>query len=181
MILFRKILNEVLDRTFHINKAKEVANIKHYGQFRKFDGAPYIKHTTRVAKRVRYYTNDPDLEQAADLHDTLEDTKTSYDELKALFGKRVANLVKELTSIDADKERMGKTQYLILKMNGMSSDALTIKLLDRLDNISDFPTAPTKFVNKYKRETETILANLKTTKPIHTRIVREIHKKMRGF
>jgi (p)ppGpp synthase/HD superfamily hydrolase len=77
---------------------------------------------------------------AALLHDTLEDTETDFSEISSTFGDAVANLVRELTS-DKDKiKQMGKNKYLIDKMLKMSDDTFTIKLCDRLSNISDLPS-----------------------------------------
>ena len=117
---------------------------------------------------VKQYTTDEDLLCAALLHDTLEDCyedpEVGYIELKDIFGKRVADLVYELTSdgdeID-DSYEGDKGEYLTDKMIHMSSDALTIKLADRLQNISDAFTATERFRNKYFMETSSIIEEIK--------------------
>jgi (p)ppGpp synthase/HD superfamily hydrolase len=98
---------------------------------------------------------------AAFLHDTVEDTPTTLMEIKNKFGNLVASLVKELTS-DSDKiKKLGKTEYLSNKMTEELTDyALVLKLADRLDNVSDFPKATASFVEKYKKETNSILNKL---------------------
>lgn len=173
-----QIVEEELDINFLTQQAKKIATFKHQGQIRKFDGSPYIVHPERVARRAKYFTNDPATIQASFLHDTLEDTKTTHEEIKQVFGTEVADLVQELTSKKSGLDKYGKTDYLIHKMNNMSPKAQLIKSLDRLDNISDFPTAPKKFVDKYLKQTEELLANVKPKNNKVARIFSEIRKKL---
>lgn len=140
-------------------KALEFATLKHKGQVR-FDGSPYINHPIRVASNVRKFKKSKSLEileVAAIIHDTLEDTDTTFDELVELFGVHVAYLVLEVTINEEMKKRLGKTTYLELEMRGMSSYGLVIKLCDRLDNVSDLDNASPSFRVKYVKETLEIL------------------------
>ena len=160
-----------------ILKAYMFAQEKHKGQTRKFSGKPYFVHPNAVADLVDKYTKDPTLKVAAYLHDTLEDTKTTYQDLSVLFSKHIANLVKELTSVDSDLKKVGKAQYLTNKMNKMSKDALTIKLCDRLDNISGGMSR--SFKEKYTKETEHIINNLKRPLTgVHKKIIKDIQKRL---
>ena len=87
----------------------------------------------------------------------------------------MAKLVKELTSVKQDVVKIGKADYLLKKMMNMTSDALLIKLSDRLDNVSDFRFASKKFRDKYIKETFYILQNLK--RPLtkeHKLLIQEI-------
>lgn len=154
-----KSFKELLEMTLS-KRAASVAQDKHHYQYRKFDGEPYFKHPSRVADILRKYTKDEEIISAGYLHDTLEDTKTSWEELEATFGKRVADLVKELTSVKREVTKLGKAEYLLKKMQKMSESALFIKLADRLDNVDDFSKAPDKFRLKYIKETNYILDNL---------------------
>ncbi len=146
------------------NFAKEL----HKDQVRKFIGQPYFDaHVQRVNGIVKQYTNDEDLIISALLHDTLEDCyedpDVGYVEIKEMFGERVANIVRELTSSKEEiyNEYSGnKTDYLIDKMINMSDDALIVKLADRLQNIADAFTASEKFRNKYFEETSKIISEL---------------------
>lgn len=144
-------------------KALKYATIKHMGQTRK-NGEDYINHPIRVAEHVsNYFSDDKDLEQlitAAILHDTLEDTNATYNDLANKFGLKVANLVMELTNDNIIKHRIGKTKYLQMKMLLMSNDAFNIKLCDRLDNAIDLDNAPLPFAKKYITETLDIYAYL---------------------
>lgn len=127
-----------------ILKATEVATIAHHGQVRKFGGDPYITHPLRVAQSVYQFqrqlpkeANVEDVVIAALLHDTLEDTTLSEDRIQKLFGDNVLRLVKEVTSIKSEMDKFaGKTEYLVDKMQHMSADALFLKMLDRLDNVT---------------------------------------------
>ncbi len=124
-------------------KAIIFATEKHEGQMRKGSGLPYITHPLTVANIVSSFKKSKNLDQlvaAAILHDTLEDTDTSFAEIAKTFTPMIASLVLELTS---DKEQIalvGKAEYMKKKWVGMSSYALTLKLADRLHNISDRPS-----------------------------------------
>lgn len=168
-------------------KAYRLANKKHEGQTRKFDGKPYFVHPARVARLVRKYKgaskNLEDILKAAVLHDTVEDTDLTLNEIRKQFGNMVASLVNELTSDVHGIEAVGKKEYLSEKMTNKLSDyALVIKLADRLDNVSDFDIAPEKFVKKYSDETREILnkleANRKLTKTQQA-IVNDIKEKLK--
>ena len=166
----------VLREAYKIDKAKAWALEKHKLQWRKFAGEPYSSHPIRVAETVKKYTRNADIIAAAYLHDTVEDTKTSYEEIDAAFGPKVSKIVKELTTIPEDLEKVGKTAYLIKKMNAMSPEALLIKMADRLDNLSDLNTAPKKWQVKYANSSMQVLGSLSSSKfkSEHNKIARDI-------
>ena len=148
--------------------AIEFATVKHAKQTRRSSGLPYIIHPIRVARRLEDFVvgeqfdaieNLETLVQAAILHDTLEDTDTSYEELVRNFDTTVANLVLELTNNSMALKSMGKTNYLAEKMQNMSFPALLIKLFDRLDNISDY-TVVTQREKDYAEQTLHILLHI---------------------
>ena len=168
------------------NKALEFAREKHKGQIRK-NNTPveYITHPINVANLVKKYANNAvnidDLVSSAYLHDTLEDTNTTYEELICNFGNIISNLVKELTNNDVLKKEMGKTKYLSMKMANMSEDALIIKLCDRLDNVSSLYDTNKAFIDKYLRETISILnyiINSRNLNTIHLNIISDINKEV---
>lgn len=148
------------DYTGKIKEAFVFAQKKHKGQVRRFDSSPYVFHPLRVANSVLHHGGEQDQIIAALLHDTLEDTQTSYLEIKILFGKKVADLVSELTSNKEEIKAQGKIKYLTKRFNKMSSSALLVKLCDRLDNVSDFNMAPEDFIKKYDYETKQIIKHL---------------------
>jgi (p)ppGpp synthase/HD superfamily hydrolase len=170
-------------------QAWDFAKDLHKSQVRKFIGLPYFDaHVQKVNGIVKQYTKDEDLLIAALLHDTLEDcyedVDVGYHEIKELFGLRVANLVKELTSDgdELDTDYSGnKTDYLIDKMINMTDDAMIIKLADRLQNISDAFTASEKFRNKYFIETTNIIREVerhRTLNKIQNLLIGEIKSKL---
>jgi guanosine-3',5'-bis(diphosphate) 3'-pyrophosphohydrolase len=153
------------DSKLDISAALNFAQIKHQGQIRELSGLPYVNHPISVSHILKSYTADPEILIAALLHDTLEDTRTSFQEIENRFGNRVASLVQELTSDKQESKRLGKAIYLSEKMLHMSDAALLIKLADRLDNISDLTSAaPTEFSKKYLAETFFIIKNIIVTK-----------------
>jgi len=177
MIKFKTLLEMTLSQY-----AASIAQDKHARQIRKFSGEPYFVHPSSVANILKKYTKDEEIIAAGYLHDTIEDTKTTYEELKTTFSKRIANLVKELTSVRREVVKLGKAEYLLKKMQKMSEAALFIKLADRLDNVSDFDSASQKFKDKYIKETNYILDNLnrKLSKDKLSLVI-EIKRRLRTF
>lgn len=113
-----------------ILKAIEFASKKHEGQ-KDDSGKDYFEaHLTQVANLVRLVTDDENMICAAYLHDTLEDTNTTFIELVLKFNWVIACLVEELTH-EGKKEENGH-YFPRLK----SKKAITIKFADRLSNIS---------------------------------------------
>jgi len=124
-------------------KALKFATDKHQGQTRKSTGLPYITHPMVVQSLINQYKGNSkhieELQISALLHDTLEDTDTSYFEIEREFGSMVASIVLELTSDEEMILKVGKNTYLKNKMVSMSKYAFILKLLDRYSNILDNP------------------------------------------
>jgi GTP pyrophosphokinase len=124
----------------NFGKAIEFCELKHRGQTRK-NGAPYLVHPMRVAAILLEYKGHSqhidEITAACLLHDIFEDTDTTLKEIQDIFGTLVAGLVLELTSNTNEVKRLGKTEYLSDKIVRMSPYARSIKLGDRLDNVSD--------------------------------------------
>jgi len=112
-----------------ISKAMMFAFEKHRGQLCD-EGKPYILHPFKVADIVRLVTDDKEIIAAAYLHDTIEDTATTYDELVEEFSKRVADLVMEV-SHEGQKDEVGY-YFPRLKTQG----GIMLKFADRLSNLS---------------------------------------------
>ena len=170
-------------------EAWDFAKEKHKDQIRKFINLPYFDaHVQKVNGIAKLYTTDEEILCAALLHDVIEDCYenkwTGYTHIKEKFGKRVADLVLELTSDDNEikyKYDGDKGAYLVDKMIKMSDDALIIKLSDRLQNISDAFTAAEKFRNKYFQETSKIVEELEAARKLNTiqnRILDDIKSKL---
>lgn len=165
-------------------QAMRYATKAHKGQTRS-SGEPYIAHPKSVARFLRKYKTSKNLDklvQASLLHDTIEDTDTTHEDLEKMFGGLVASLVGELTSDKKQIEKIGKKEYLSQKMANMSSYALAIKLADRLDNVQDIATAKTpEWRAKYKKETIGILQRLQSERKLsatHKKIIKAIKAKL---
>lgn len=145
-----------------IHKAHKFAKEKHKDQKRKFTGKPYLTHLENTANLLWMANKDAKNEDfvAALLHDVVEDTSTTFKEVDQNFGREVMNLVAELTNNKNYVE--GKEVYLTKKINKMSKRAFTIKLCDRLDNITglDGINVPSDFKTRYIDETKYIITNL---------------------
>jgi (p)ppGpp synthase/HD superfamily hydrolase len=140
--------------------AEQFAKMSHYGQVRKFTGEPYYEHPMRVALMATEFNLSINEIVTCWLHDTIEDTTATEEQIIRYFGNEVNSLVQELTSNKEESQKVGKTQYLISKIKGMSNQAFTIKLLDRLDNVTNITLAPEKFAKKYYIETKEIIDNI---------------------
>lgn len=170
-------------------QAWEFAKELHKDQVRKFINKPYFDaHVQKVNGTAKQYTTDEDLLCAALLHDVIEDCFKDkwegYSVIKEKFGKRIADLVLELTSDEGEMKHRysgSKKDYLIYKMTHMSDDALIIKLCDRLQNISDAFTASEKFRNNYFEETSAIVEAIESERnlnDVHKRILADIKAKL---
>lgn len=158
-------------------KAWEYAKDKHQGVFRKFQNASYFDgHVAKVFGLLKQIDTDPLLGCAALLHDTIEDTDATWEDIRVIFGKRVANFVKELTSDEEKISLRGKKDYLLDKMIDMSDGALLIKLCDRLQNISDSYNASERFRDNYYKETRYIIDSLKRERRLNRKQMRVIQQ-----
>lgn len=111
-------------------KAYDFAEEKHKGQLDDAGNSYFESHIKQVAKIIKQVTRDKDIIAAAYLHDTLEDTKTTLEELKTTFNERVANIVYEVTH-EGKKDEKG---YWFPRLK--SKDAILVKFSDRLSNLS---------------------------------------------
>jgi guanosine-3',5'-bis(diphosphate) 3'-pyrophosphohydrolase len=127
-------------------RALEFAARKHRDQRRKGEEAsPYINHPISVALLLAEMGGiaDTDILAAAILHDTLEDTDTTAEELEAAFGVRIRKLVEEVTD-DKTLPKDARKRRQIDHAEHLSPDAVLIKLGDKIANVIDvthFPPA----------------------------------------
>ena len=139
--------------------ATEFAALAHAGQVRKYTGHPYIWHPINVAVKVATVTDDQEMLAAALLHDTVEDTDATHDQIKKRFGPRVSHLVWELTNIATkdDGSRVARRAIDRAFMAKASPDAMTIRLADIADNLKDITVAPGGFAKMYIKEKEDMI------------------------
>ena len=147
-----------------IDKAVEYANAKHQYQKRK-DGSPYIIHPLAVAEVVAEMGLDMDAILGALLHDCIEDTDASHEEIEKLFGTTVAELVEgvtKLTRANFSTSEQAQMENLRKMFMAMSKDirVVLIKIADRLHNMRTMQyQSPAKQIIKC-RETMDIYAPL---------------------
>lgn len=162
-----------------VQKALLFAYRKHKGQSRR-DGTEYIVHPIRVANNVAQFVKSDNINKlmiVAYLHDTLEDTDTTYEEIKNIFGERIADMILELTNDKELRKKVGKTECLKQGILGMSEHSLTVKLCDRLDNVSDLTTSSEEFRQKYLKQTLELIEFMFSHKKLnetHITIIKEI-------
>lgn len=130
-----------------VDKARKFTMKKHEGQLDD-SGEPYFCHPEQVASILCVVTNDDSIISAAYLHDTLEDTATTLQELKDAFGEEIANLVFEVTH-EGKKDVIG---YYFPRLK--SRKAILIKLADRLSNLSRMETWDIKRQEQYLRKSK---------------------------
>jgi (p)ppGpp synthase/HD superfamily hydrolase len=134
--------------------AMRFAATKHRGKQRKDKRTPYVNHlidVTEVLARVGQVT-DLSLLQAAILHDTLEDTETSPEELEEHFGREVRSLVEEVTD-DKSLPQAERKRLQVQHAPQLSSGAKQIKIADKLSNLSEITaTVPPDWPLQRKRE-----------------------------
>ena len=128
-------MNEILQ------KAMEFAAVKHAGQIRKGTANfPYFTHVMETMEIVCRITKDENLRAAAVLHDTLEDTDTTKEELTHVFGEEITKLV----AAESEDKRKGKPEKAtwrerkeetVRHLENAGTDIKTIALGDKLSNV----------------------------------------------
>lgn len=161
-----------------LEKALIFAITAHKGQVRKGNGRPYILHPISVMSRIfanKESKNMYMLACAAILHDCIEDTEVTLEDIIKEFGPQVAAIVDELTLDKSQYEAIGKKEYLAQELNIMSSYALAIKLCDRLENVCDMKDMDEKFQQYYTKQTRYILSKLnRHLSETHKNLIKQI-------
>lgn len=125
-------------------EAARFAARKHRQQRRKgADQDPYINHPLELLNMLANDAgiDDPVVLLGALLHDTVEDTDTTFEELEAHFGKAVAQVVEELTD-DKSLPKATRKQLQVEHASQMSDRAKLIKLADKTSNLRDIADTP---------------------------------------
>ncbi|MBF0289827.1 MAG: bifunctional (p)ppGpp synthetase/guanosine-3',5'-bis(diphosphate) 3'-pyrophosphohydrolase [SAR324 cluster bacterium] len=126
-----------------ILKSIQFAAHKHRDQLRKDGQTPYINHPIEVAEVlwVEGKVRDPRLIAAAILHDTIEDTETTPDELRGLFGQKILSWVQEVTD-DKSLSKAKRKHMQVIHAPTASKGAKQIKIADKICNIRDLIRRP---------------------------------------
>jgi GTP pyrophosphokinase/guanosine-3',5'-bis(diphosphate) 3'-pyrophosphohydrolase len=159
-------LFSLVDKDENIVKALDFAIKAHKDQYRK-SGEPYIVHPILVSSIVAYLGGDNEMILAAILHDVVEDTEYSIDDVTEMFGEKVAHLVEgltkiteiresELTASDVDEKLITSALSFRKMLVHAIEDirVIVVKLCDRMHNLLTLDALPP---NKQKRIAEETL------------------------
>ena len=142
-----------------INKAKMLAGKAHEGQFRKYSGMPYIVHPIEVATIVQEVEHSDEMIAAALLHDVVEDTDYSFEDIAKEVSQEVADLVKGLTDVSTPEDGNRAVRKAIDKdhLAEQNAEVQTIKLADVISNSKDIKANDPKFAKVYIEEMKALL------------------------
>ena len=154
-----------------ITKAMELCVSGHAGQWRDGDTPlPYASHPFDVVHRLRYEgrVDDEVVLCAGYLHDLLEETAVTEEQIESIFGQEVKDLVLEVTRDEPTEEQTEglssqeiydlRNQMLMDEIKEMSPEAMTIKLADRVSNVNAAKvTRSGKRLEKYVRQSRQML------------------------
>lgn len=142
------MVNEEDDGDNMIKRARNMADVAHGGQ--KYGNFPYMHHIDDVVKIAIDLGYSRDVIIACYLHDTIEDTSISREDIEDAFGKHIADVVYAVTDEDGAnrKERKGKTYIKIKSI----PDAISVKLCDRISNVRESLRGNDKLFDMYKNE-----------------------------
>lgn len=171
-LLMSKVSSYITNKEdlLHIQEAYTYAENMHKGQLRK-SGNEYIVHPLDVAIILSEYHTDPTTIMAGLLHDVLEDTQATYEDVTKHFGEEVAALIEGVTKLgqykfketDREKEKLAAQAKNYQKMLiAMAKDirVVIVKLADRLNNIRTLYALPPEKQQRIARETMEIYAPL---------------------
>jgi len=150
------------ERVARVRRAYEVGALAHEGQTRK-SGEPYITHPVAVAGILAELGMDAETIIAAILHDTLEDTKLTSEQITAEFGTTVTELVDGVTKLDkirfrSRQEAAAESFRKMLLAMARDLRVILIKLADRLHNMRTLGVMDADSRRRIARETLDIYA-----------------------
>jgi guanosine-3',5'-bis(diphosphate) 3'-pyrophosphohydrolase len=164
---------------------RALADKAHGEQVRKYTGERYIGHPVRVMKTVQEFNDDIAVLSAALLHDVVEDTPLSANELEHALApvldektaSEAVELVVELTDIFVKESyprmnRRSRKEKEAHRLSSVSPEAQTIKYADIIDNVTDIVKQDTDFAKVYVREAKKMLSVMTAgNKALHKRAV----------
>lgn len=169
-------------------KAVAFAADQHRNQRRKdADASPYINHPIALANVLANEGGVQDVTVlcAAVLHDTIEDTQTTADELRALFGDQVASVVLEVTD-DKSLEKSVRKQKQIEHAPHISPQAQLVKLADKISNLRDILASPPADWSAERKQAyfdwaANVVAGLRGVHPGLEAVFDEVYARRLGF
>lgn len=136
-------------------RAAKFAVLAHGDQARRYTGEPYTVHLFNVAHGVAMHTNDPHVIAAALLHDVVEDTHVTIEEIDFHFGHRVGTMVAALTdtpTVKGGPNRAARKAIDRERIAAADANVHLIKAFDMLDNTSSIVENDPDFAVVFLRE-----------------------------
>ena len=155
-----------------VERAIRYATEAHGDQKRKYTDEPYITHPIAVMEIVKTVAHTKEMLAAAVLHDVIEDTGRSYDDIYYYFGDIVADHVLGLTDVSRldDGDRQFRKALDRQHLAEQGADVQTIKLADIIHNISSTKEHDPEFWKIYQKEKIALLEVLtKGSKRLHAK------------
>lgn len=143
-----------MDKTF---KALYFATNAHEGQKRKGKDTPYIAHPVAVGYLLLKSGATEAVVIAGILHDTIEDTETTYEALVTEFGKDIAEIVNDVTEQDRSLPWIERKRIALEHVKDMRDEAVLVKTADAIHNMSDQ-------IADYKKEGERMFERFSASK-----------------
>jgi hypothetical protein len=167
-----------------VKKARDFATRMHrrIDHRRKYTNQPYDTHLKAVAEMVTRVTDDAEMVAAAWLHDVVEDTPVTLEQVRKAFGAGVAALVDELTDVSRASDGNRAVRKAIDREHSAraSARAKTVKLADLLDNCRDIRRGDPGFARVFFPEAQALLPALREgDRRLHAKLAREIETGMR--
>jgi len=152
-----------------ISKAIKFSEKAHKNQIRK-SGDPYITHPIEVAKILTSIKLDGSSIAAGLLHDTIEDTSSTINQIESIFGIEISELVQGLTKISkfslrANKQKLGENYRKLLLAATEDLRVILVKLADRLHNMRTI-----EFVDNERKKLNTSMETLEVYAPLAQRL-----------
>jgi len=142
-----------------VQRALRFATVAHGDQKRKYTGEPYIVHPIEVMEIVKTVPHDDAMLVAALLHDVVEDTDVTIEEIEDLFGGDVAELVGFLTDVSKPEDGNRKFRKGLDREHSAKAPARaqTVKLADLISNSRDILKNDPSFAKVYLHEKSLLL------------------------
>ena len=146
-----------IEQSEQLSFTLKFATFAHRNQMRRYTQEDYIVHPIRVCEIVYEYTSNEDVLSEALLHDVVQDTNYSLDDIERIFGYSISKLVDELTSITLHSKLKSLPRRLRKEIeaeviSNTSNNAKLIKLADMTDNVLSINIHDPKFAIIYNKE-----------------------------
>lgn len=130
------------------------------GQRRKYSDEPYWVHPIEVAELIKAHGFDNEVIAAAHLHDVVEDTGITLDQIRSIFGSNVETYVENVTDISKPEDGNRKTRKLVIDLGHLAQatyEGKSIKLADLYSNTKSIVENDPGFARVYLKEKEAYL------------------------